>query len=125
MPNRDVGAASRSRSGGGASRTKGVAGEREVAALWQAAGFTVRGLESAGDWLVVQRDGRVLHVETKRHERPQVSAWIKQVVAETPPGVPWVLAWRRNRQPWYAIQPLAYVIEREARIAELEALRGA
>ena len=115
-------AASRRRSGGGASRTKGVAGEREVAALWQAAGFTVRGLESAGDWLVVQRDGRVLHVETKRHERPQWGEWVKQARADAPQGVPWLVFSRRNRGRWLVMQDAKHVIEREARIAELEAL---
>lgn len=99
---------------------KGVLGEREVAAIFQQAGFTVRGLEAAGDWLVVHKDGRVLHVEVKRHERPQWGEWVKQAERDCPQGVPMMVANRRNRQPWYVMQRLDYVVEREARIAELE-----
>lgn len=101
---------------------KGVAGEREVAALFQQAGFTVRGLESSGDWLVVRKDGRVLHVEVKRHERPQWGEWMKQAERDCPQGVPLLVANRRNRQPWYVMERLADVVEREQRIAELEAM---
>lgn len=99
---------------------KGVTGEREVADLFEAAGFEVRGLESSGDWLIVQKDGRVVHVEVKRHERPRWGEWIKQAESDCPEGVPLMVACRRNRQPWYVMQRLEYVIAREARIAELE-----
>ena len=115
-------AAYRSRSGGRASRSKGVAGEREVRTLFEAAGFNVRALEDSGDHLIVGRDGRALHVEVKRHERPQWGEWVKQALRDVPDGVPWLIASRKSRAPWYVMQPLAQVIEREARIAELEAM---
>jgi len=102
------------------TRDKGVKGEREVAAIFQTAGFDVRGLESAGDWLAVALNGRVLHVETKRQERLRVPEWIAQAETDCPQGVAWVLAFRQSRRPWYGVQPLAVIAEREARIAELE-----
>lgn len=84
------------------SRSKGVAGERDFARAWQAAGWTVRGLERGGDlWL--ERDGVTLHGEAKRQERPQVSWWVRQVERDVPPGVPWVLGFRASREPWTAV----------------------
>ncbi len=90
---------------GKASRTKGVAGEREVARIYEDAGLTVRGLEGSGDHLVL--GGVVtLHSETKRQERLQIPAWIKQAASEAPPGTVPVVAFRQNRGEWWACLPL-------------------
>lgn len=90
---------------GASSRRKGVAGEREFARLWERAGWTVRGLEAAGDlWL--ERDGLTLHAEVKRQERPQIPLWVRQCERECAEGVPFVLGWRASRQPWQAAMRL-------------------
>jgi hypothetical protein len=102
------------------SRRKGLGYEREVATLAQLSGFAVRGLESGGDHLLLSKDGRALASECKRAERLKIPEWIRQAEGDAPQGVPWVLAFRWNRVPSYGIQPLAYIFEREARIAELE-----
>lgn len=87
-------------------RRKGVAGEREVAAMWQAAGFTVRGLEATGDHLVICGNGLTLHSEVKRQEVARPWAWMAQAEAEAPAGTVPVVAFRRNRSRWYAMMPL-------------------
>jgi hypothetical protein len=96
----------------GASRAKGLRGEHEVAAIWEAHGFTVRGLEGSGDHLCViapgdgfgpfRSTGTMIHSEVKRQERLQLWQWIAQAEAESPPGAVPVVAFRRNRSPWYA-----------------------
>ena len=88
-------------------RAKGVAGERECASLWTAAGATVRGLEGLGDHLIVVADEsahvrHLIHEETKRQERLQLWQWIAQAEAETEPGAVAVVSFRRNRSPWYS-----------------------
>ena len=99
---------------------KGNKGEREVADLFAGAGFAVRGLESAGDWLAVSQLGRTLHIEVKRHERVRVPEWLRQLEADCPAGLDWLLAFRQNRSTWYGVQPLDVIAAREARIAQLE-----
>jgi len=114
----------------GASRAKGLRGEHEVAAIWETHGFTVRGLESAGDHLCVSAlhgatlpiDGQLatarpplmIHSEVKRQERLQLWQWIAQAEAEAPPGAVPVVAFRRNRSPWYAAVRLDTLAERLA-----------
>lgn len=88
------------------SRRKGVAGEREVARVWQGAGFEVRGLEGAGDHLVITGNGRTLHSEVKRQERVQLPLWLRQAEAEAPSGCVPVVCFRQNRGRWYAALPL-------------------
>jgi hypothetical protein len=102
----------------GASRAKGVRGEHEVAAIWEAHGFTVRGLEGGGDHLclhlpVTQRSTAPLtiHSEVKRQERLQLWQWIAQAEQEAPPGAVPVVAFRRNRSPWYAAVRLETLAE--------------
>lgn len=106
-------------------REKGAKGDQEVAAVFQTAGLDVRGFQrnrrGEMDALVVSRLGHEVYVETKRHERVRLPEWIEQARASCPAGRPWLIAWRRNRWPWFAVQPLEWVAEREARIAELEA----
>jgi hypothetical protein len=93
-----------------ASRRKGVGGEREVAGIFERAGFTVRGLEGQGDQLCIgpRRGGglQTLHVECKRQERLRVPEWLEQARTEAPPGVPPVLVFRQSHGRWYACLPL-------------------
>lgn len=89
-----------------ASRRKGLAGEREVAAIFQAAGFDVRGLEGSGDHLCVRRDGLTIHSEVKRRERLNVWELIAQMEEEAPQGTVAVGTFRRNRSRWYAVVAL-------------------
>lgn len=84
------------------SRRKGVKGEAEVAAIWRAAGFEVRGLEGLGDHVVVCGNGVLIHSEVKRQERLQLPAWLRQAKAEAPPGAVAVVAFRQSRGEWYA-----------------------
>jgi hypothetical protein len=89
-----------------ASRRKGLAGEREVADRFQAAGFDVRGLESSGDHLCVHRGGLVIHSEVKRTENVRLWDLIAQMEAEAPQGTVPVGTFRRNRSRWYAVVSL-------------------
>ena len=113
---------------GRAARRKGVAGEREVAQRFEAAGWTVRGLEGGGDHLAVKHSGdeaararaklaganyaasmmrtRTLHLEVKRQERLRLPEWIEQARTEAPPGVPWLLAHRQSHGEWIATMAL-------------------
>lgn len=93
------------------TRRKGIAGEREVARLFEAAGFEVRGLEGAGDHLVLCRDGLVLHSEVKRQERLRLPEWIAQAEAEAPAGSVPLVSFRQSRQEWHAALRLAELIE--------------
>ena len=102
------------------SRVKGREAEREVAALWQAAGFTVRGLEAEGDHLIVSRHGHTLHSEVKRQERLRMPEWIAQVERDAPEGVPWLLAFRQSRKRWYVVKPLEDEVADQMRLGERE-----
>jgi Holliday junction resolvase len=101
------------------SRRKGVVGEREVARIFQAAGFDVRGLEGLGDHLIVpgvsldrwSDRSLTMHVEVKRQERVQLPIWLRQAQAEAPQGTIAVVAFRQNRDDWYAALPLAQLVE--------------
>jgi hypothetical protein len=106
--------------GGAASRRKGLAGEREVAQAFEAAGWECRGLEGSGDWLVFRHAPLDLnghgprpltaHIEAKRQERWRLQEWIDQAAAEAPPGVPWAVTFRRNRGPWLACLELSEML---------------
>lgn len=87
-------------------RRKGVVGEREVAEILRSYGFTVRGLEGAGDWLALGH-GVTLHVESKRQEVARPWAWGEQAIREAPAGTLPVVAFRRSRSPWWAQVPLS------------------
>lgn len=86
-------------------RDKGVRGEREVAAIYEARGLEVRGLEATGDHLIVCAPelGLVIHSETKRQETARPWAWWEQATSEAEPGAMPVVHFRRNRSPWLAI----------------------
>jgi hypothetical protein len=103
-----------------ASRDKGLKGEREVAGVFEAAGWDIRGLESSGDWLafrshlalVVTRplDLR-LHLEVKRHEVLCIPTWWRQAAAEAPAGVPPAVIYRQSRTPWMAVLQLTDLLD--------------
>lgn len=83
-------------------RAKGLAGEHEVAQIWTAKGWEVRGLEGLGDQYV-SRNGLLLHSEVKRQEVARPWAWWEQASNEaTALSLP-VVVFRRNRSPWLAI----------------------
>jgi hypothetical protein len=121
---------------GRGERSKGVRGEREVAALYEGLGLEVRGLEGAGDHLVVAgaSSGIVLHSEVKRQEVARPWAWYEQASSEAPPGTIAVVHFRRNHSPWLALLgagELGYLVaslenaraaleEVRAHVAELE-----
>jgi hypothetical protein len=112
---------------GSASRRKGLAGEHEVAAIFRAQGFEVRGLEGSGDHLAMRRrhwppDARVvtdmvwdaaltIHSEVKRAETMKIWQWLAQLEAEAPPGTLPLLSFRRNRSPWYGCAPLEQLVK--------------
>lgn len=85
-----------------AQRTKGLEGEREVAAIFAAAGYSVRNLEGMGDALAIGSNGRLMHVEVKRQERIQLGMWLRQAMSEAPKNVPPVVAYRQNHGEWIA-----------------------
>lgn len=103
------------------TRGKGTAFEREVAAAFEAHGFEVRGLEAGGDHFTIARNGVVMHGESKRQERLQLSIWLRQQSRDCPKGMRRFLCFRQSRQPAYVVEPFEQFLEREARLAELEA----
>ncbi len=109
---------------GGRERAKGVRGEREVAALYEARGLEVRGLEGAGDHLIVAgpSSGIVLHSEVKRQEVARPWVWYEQAASEAPAGVIATVHFRRNRSPWLALLAAG---ELAHLLASLEAARSA
>lgn len=80
-------------------KEKGQKYEREVARLFEAAGFAVRGLESGGDHLIVAASGGVvLASECKRHERIKLHEWWRQAEGDAPKGTIPILTFRQSRQ---------------------------
>lgn len=92
------------------SRTKGIGGEREVAAKWQTAGAEVRGLEGQGDHLVIWADGLVIHSEVKRAERLKIREWWRQTRDEAAQGTMPMLHHRANREEWLVTMRLDDVV---------------
>ncbi|PYO40132.1 MAG: hypothetical protein DMD33_18785 [Gemmatimonadetes bacterium] len=86
-------------------RDKGRRGEREVAAIHEAHGATVRGLEGGGDHAISYGANASvrLHSECKRQETARPWAWILQAASEAPPGSIPVVHFRRSRSRWLAI----------------------
>jgi hypothetical protein len=101
-------------------RSKGLAFERDVAAAFSAAGFTVRGLELGGDHLVIYPGGVAMHVEAKRQERLQLPIWLRQQDRDCPKGMRRALVFKQSRSPVYVVEPFDQFVAREARLAELE-----
>lgn len=104
-------------------RDKGQKGEAEVAAIFAAAGLTVRGLEGAGDHLVVcsPASGLVIHSEVKRQETARPWAWWEQASTEAPGGTMPIVAFRRNRSRWLAIVDLEQLADALARVGDRDA----
>lgn len=89
---------------GRASQAKGRRGELELVELLQKAGYTSvkpgQAVSFGGTPDVVGLPG--VHVECKRHERLELSAWLKQAARDAEAfgdGLP-VCFHRANRQPW-------------------------
>lgn len=92
---------------GARTRRKGIVAEREVANLFEQAGFEVRGLEGQGDHLALRGSTfeppfLVFHLEIKRQEALRVPEWLRQCVEEAPNGTLPVLCFRRSREKWVA-----------------------
>jgi hypothetical protein len=92
---------------GRSERAKGVRAERELAALWEAAGCLVRGLEGEGDHLIVlgghhYPNGVLLHSEVKAQETLRLPLWRRQAVAEAPPGTIPVVFTKQRFAGWWA-----------------------
>lgn len=97
-----------------AERDKGSRGEREVAAIFRAAGFDLdRTPNSGGLRILGDLYGQALpfHVEVKRHEVARPWAWWEQARSESPPGALTVVAFRRSHSPWLAIVKLERLAE--------------
>lgn len=104
------------------TRAKGVAFEREVAIAFESSGFEVRGLESAGDHLVIGADDYLLHVEAKRCERLRIPEWLAQLERDAPKGCRRALIYRQSRHPAYVVETLEQFLERESKLAGALAL---
>jgi hypothetical protein len=91
-------------------RRKGLEGEREVRAVWESHGLTVRGLEGEGDHVVIGHRHlpfrATLHSEVKRCETARPWVWMTQAEKEAPPGSVPVVSFRRSHSKWYAMLPL-------------------
>lgn len=89
------------------SRDKGARGEREVCAVFRAAGFDCDRVPNSGG-LRLKGDlygSLPVHVEVKRAERLRVTEWLAQAEGECGDRVP-VVAFRQNGGRWYAVLPL-------------------
>lgn len=94
------------------SRSKGAAGEREVAAIFRAHGFDCDRVPNSGG-LRIRGDlyGTLpAHVEVKRQERLQLWQWLEQASSECGEATP-VVAFRRSRGGWYACLPLEALVK--------------
>lgn len=90
---------------------KGTAFEREVAKAFESEGWHVRGLESGGDQLCIGKDGRVIQVECKRHERVRLPEWMLQLERDKPDDIPGVLVFRQSHRPAYGVVRLDHLLE--------------
>jgi len=88
------------------TRRKGVEFEREVAALFEAAGYSVRGLESGGDHFAIALGGALYHVEAKRQERLQLPLWLAQQDRDCPATARRLLVFKQSHRPIYVVEPL-------------------
>ncbi len=94
---------------GKSSQSKGRRAEQEVSRLLQAQGFNVRpgvALNFGGEPDIIGLPGA--HIEVKRHERLEISSWMKQAQADAErfgDGLP-VVFFRANRAPWRVVMEL-------------------
>lgn len=109
---------------GRGSRTKGGAAERELTHLLRDIGFSYAqrnfrsGADGAGDIIGVPDHS----IECKRQERLCIWAWLAQAEAAARPTETAVVAFRRNKSPWYAV---VRAEDYFAMVKELQELRGA
>jgi Holliday junction resolvase len=107
-------------------RTKGKAGELEVARIFKARGFDCDrtpnsgGLRIAGDL----HGDLPLHVEVKRQETARPWLWAQQARTEAPAGSRWLVAMRRSRDEWLALLPLVTVMRLLETERELERVQA-
>jgi Holliday junction resolvase len=97
---------------GRSEREKGRRGELEVRDLFRAAGFDCDRVPNSGG-LRIRGDlyGTVpFHVEVKRQERPAVLAALRQAAADAD-GLPYLVAFRQSRSPWYGAAPLSLLLD--------------
>jgi Holliday junction resolvase len=93
-------------------RTKGKAGELEVARIFKASGFDCDrtpnsgGLRIAGDL----HGDLPVHVEVKRQETARPWLWAQQARSEAAGGASWLVAMRRSHDEWLAMLPLVKVV---------------
>jgi len=105
-------------------RTKGKAGELEVARIFKASGFDCDrtpnsgGLRIAGDL----HGDLPVHVEVKRQETARPWLWAQQARNESTGGSRWLVAMRRSHDEWLALLPLVNVVRLLRIEAELERL---
>lgn len=90
------------------SKEKGKVGEREVAALFRAHGFTARRgqqFSGGGDSPDVVHDMDGFHVEVKRTEQFAMWAALEQANRDKQPGNTPLIFHRKNNKPWVVIIP--------------------
>lgn len=110
-----------------ASRDKGKRGELDVAAVFTDAGLPADrtaalqagGVPGAGD--VTIRQLPHLHVESKRTETYSLPEWLRQIEGARLDGQPYLVAFRKSREPWRGVVDLAWLA---GELAELERLRA-
>ena len=93
--------------GGRMSRTKGAAGERELAEiLSNELGVVVKRklgqARDSGDDIQVGK----FRIEAKRRETLALPAWCRQIEAHCQPGEVPIVAYRTNGQPWRIVLKL-------------------
>jgi Holliday junction resolvase len=93
---------------GASERTKGVRGEREVAAVLRAHGLPCdRTIQQAGVFVRGDLTGVPgYHFEVKRQEVLRLPTWLRQAAAEAPAEAVPVVTWRQSKGHWYATLPL-------------------
>lgn len=108
-------------------RDKGKRGELEVAHVFKDAGLPADrtaalqagSVPGVGD--VTVRSLPLLHIESKRCERYELPAWLRQVDEARLDGQAYVVAFRRSRDSWRAVVDLGWLA---SVLAELERLRA-
>lgn len=98
--------------GGRASRNKGNAAERELAALLSdELGYPIKRklgqARDGGDDIQFEH----YRLEVKRREALRLDDWCQQIEAAAGPGEWPVVVYRRNGQPWRAVVPIELLIK--------------
>lgn len=110
-------------------RTKGRAGEAEARALFASHGFQADALQrNLGDELdtLVTGYGWCFGVEVKRCNVLRIPEWTRQAEAGSPAGFLPMVAYRRDREPWYAVtrlDPLLAMLAENGRTMTAEVRR--